>query len=120
MTQYVDGFLIPIAAEKLEDYKRLANKAGEIWIEHGALAYWETVGDDLDGEETRSFKICADAKENEVVIFAWIVYPSREVRDRVMAAVMEDPRLRENAEMPFDMKRMAHGGFKPLVVFNKS
>ncbi|RYY74976.1 MAG: DUF1428 domain-containing protein [Gammaproteobacteria bacterium] len=119
MTQYVDGFLLPIAADKLEDYKKLATKAAEVWIDHGALAYWETVGDDLDGEETRSFKICADAGPNEVVIFAWVVYPSREVRDRVMAAVMEDPRLRENAEMPFDMKRMAHGGFKPLVVAEK-
>jgi len=119
MTQYVDGFLLPIAADKLDDYKKLASKAGEVWIEHGALAYWETVGDDLGGEDARSFKVCADAKENEVVIFAWVVYPSREVRDRVMAAVMEDPRLCENTEMLFDMKRMAHGGFKPLVVVEK-
>lgn len=117
MTQYVDGYLLPLAANMLEDYKKLATKAGEIWMEHGALAYWETLGDDLDGEHTRSFRLCADAKENEVVIFAWVVYSSREDRDRVMAAVMADPRLSENTEMPFDMKRMAHGGFKPIVSF---
>lgn len=118
MTQYVDGFLLPLAADMLDEYQKLATKAGEIWMEHGALAYWETLGDDLDGEETRSFKLCADAKENEVVIFAWVVYPSREERDRIMAAVMSDPRLKDNANMPFDMKRMAHGGFKPIVSFN--
>jgi uncharacterized protein YbaA (DUF1428 family) len=118
MTQYVDGFLLPIAADRLDEYKRLASKAGEVWMEHGALAYWETLGDDLDGEETRSFRLCADAKDNEIVIFAWIVYASREDRDRIMAAVMVDPRLQENANMPFDMKRMAHGGFKPIVSFN--
>ncbi len=117
MTHYVDGFLLPLPANMLDDYKKLATKAGEIWMEHGALAYWETLGDDLDGEQTRSFRLCADAKENEVVIFAWVVYSSREDRDRVMAAVMADPRLNENMEMPFDMKRMAHGGFKPIVSF---
>ena len=115
MTQYVDGFLLPLAADRLDEYKKLATKAGEIWMDHGALAYWETLGDDLGGEETRSFRLCADAKENEVVIFAWVVYASREDRDRIMAAVMVDPRLKDNANMPFDMKRMAHGGFKPIV-----
>ncbi|MFO1389829.1 DUF1428 domain-containing protein [Cellvibrio sp.] len=118
MSQYVDGFLLPLAADRLEEYKRLATKAGEVWMEHGALAYWETIEDDLSGEEMRSFRVCADARENEIVIFAWVVYASREDRDRILAAVMEDPRLRENAEMPFDMKRMAHGGFKPIVAIN--
>lgn len=115
---YVDGFLLPLPADRLEEYKKLATKAGEVWMEHGALSYWETLEDDLHGDEIRSFRLCADAKDNELVIFAWVVYASREDRDRIMAAVMEDPRLRENAEMPFDMKRMAHGGFKPIVSFN--
>jgi len=118
MTQYVDGFLLPLAADRLDDYKKVATKAGEVWMEHGALAYWETVGDDLKSEEMRSFRLYADANENELVIFAWVVYASREDRDRILAVVMEDPRLQENADMPFDMKRMAHGGFKPLVSFN--
>jgi len=118
MTQYVDGFLLPLAADMLDEYKKLANKAGEVWIEHGALAYWETLGDDLNGEDTRSFKLCADAKEDELVILAWVVYPSREDRDRILAAVMAGPRLKEHANMPFDMKRMVYGGFKPIVSFN--
>ena len=120
MTQYVDGFLLPIAADKIEAYKALANKAGEIWIEHGALAYWETVGDDVKNEGTLSFLTAAGVKENEVVVLAWVIYPSREDRDRIMAAVMADPRLQDNTEMPFDMNRMAYAGFKPLVVFEKN
>ncbi len=126
MTQYVDGFLLPIAADKIDLYQKIATKAGQVWMEHGALAYWETVGDDMKphgattlNEVATTFDKAAGTKENELVIFAWIVYPSREERDRILAAVMSDPRLQDNCDMPFDMGRMAHAGFKPLVVFNK-
>lgn len=119
MTQYIDGFLLPLPKDKLDAYKSLATKAGDVWLEHGALAYWETTEDDLT-TEGKSFRACVDAKENEIVVFSWVVYPSREERDRIMAAVMADPRLKENFEMPFDMKRMAYGGFKPLVVLQKN
>lgn len=118
MAQYVDGFLLPVIADKIDQYKEMAKKAGEVWIEHGALAYWETVEDDLKGDEMRSFRLCADAKENELVVFAWVVYASREDRDRILAAVMVDPRLTGYTDMPFDMARMAHGGFKPIVSIN--
>lgn len=119
MSQYVDGFLLPLAADKVELYREAATKAGEVWMEHGALAYWETLIDDHNTGGCKSFSACADAKENELVVFAWVVYPSREDRDRIMAAVMADPRLQCNENMPFDYTRMAYAGFKPLVVFNK-
>ncbi len=118
MTRYVDGFLLPIPKDKVEAYKALAIKAGDIWMEHGALAYWENIEDNISADGM-SFRKCAEAKDDEVVAFSWVVYPSREDRDRIMAAVMADPRLQDNSDMPFDMNRMAYGGFKPLVVVEK-
>lgn len=119
MEKYVDGFLLPIAKDKLGEYKRMAQKAGEIWKEHGALEFHETVGDDLEIENMLSFKTAANASENETVVFSWIVFESREQRDKVNAAVMADPRMKEEMESAdskaFDYKRMAYGGFKTLV-----
>jgi uncharacterized protein YbaA (DUF1428 family) len=118
MAKYVDGFVIPVPKEKVEKYREIAQKAGEIWKEHGALEYIEAVGDDLEIEKMLSFKTIAGASEDETVVFAWITYESREDRDRINAAVMEDPRLKEDMEANkdvFDFKRMAYGGFKALV-----
>jgi len=121
MERYVDGFLIPIAKDKVNAYKEMAQKGGEIWKEYGALEYYECIGDDLDFEEMVSFKKAAGASENETVIFSWIVFETREARDRINAEVMKDPRINETmetgSEMPFDYKRMAYGGFKTLVRF---
>ena len=118
MEKYVDGFVITVLKENVEKYKELARMAGEIWMENGALEYYECLGDDLDIENMLSFNTIAGASENETVIFAWIVYESREHRDLVNAAVMADPRLQETmkkGEEPFDCKRMAYGGFKTIV-----
>lgn len=121
MERYVDGFLIPIAKDKVSKYKETAQKASEIWKELGALEYYECVGDDLDIEEMVSFKKAANASEEETVIFSWIIYESREQRDRVNEAVMDDPRMKEMMESGdselFDYRRMAYGGFKTLVNF---
>jgi len=120
MERYVDGFLIPIAKDKVSKYREMAQKAGEVWKEHGALEYYECIGDDLDIEGMVSFKKAADTSEEETVIFSWIVFESREHRDRVNAAVMNDPRIKEMMEsefQPFDYRRMAYGGFKTLVKF---
>lgn len=118
MAKYVDGFLIPIEAGNVEKYREMAQTAGEIWKEHGALEYVEAVGDDLESEGMLSFKKTADTKENETVIFAFIVYESKEDRDRINKLVMEDERLKaimsSHGEL-FDFKRMAYGGFKTLV-----
>jgi uncharacterized protein YbaA (DUF1428 family) len=118
MEKYVDGFVIPVLKENVEKYKELARMAGEIWMENGALEYYECLGDDLDIENMLSFNTIAGASENETVIFAWIVYESREARDRINAAVREDPRMNEamgSGQEPFDFKRMAYGGFKAFV-----
>jgi uncharacterized protein YbaA (DUF1428 family) len=120
LEKYVDGFLIPIAKDKVSEYREIAQKAGEVWKEHGALEYYECVGDDLDNEGMVSFKKAADTSEEETVIFSWIVFESREHRDRVNAIVMNDSRIKEMMETgpePFDYKRMAYGGFKTLVRF---
>ena len=118
MSKYVDGFVIPMAVENVEKYREMAQKAGDIWKEKGALEYYECVGDDLEIKDMLSFKTIAGASDDETVIFAWIVYESREHRDKVNEAVMSDPRLKEVMEAHttlFDFKRMAYGGFKTLV-----
>jgi uncharacterized protein YbaA (DUF1428 family) len=113
---YVDGFVLAVPKEKLEAYKVMARKAGEVWKEYGALAFVECVGDDVPYGELTSFPRAVQAKDDEVVIFAWIVYESREKRDAVNAKVMADPRLKSDmAEMPFDGKRMIYGGFVPFL-----
>ena len=118
MAQYVDGFVIPIPNGKIDDYKRMAQKASKIWMEHGALEYRECVAEDVDTKFGLSFPAGIKTKPDETVVFAWIVYKSRAHRDRVNANVMKDPRIAEDMEkmeMPFDCKRMIYGGFKVLV-----
>jgi uncharacterized protein YbaA (DUF1428 family) len=114
---YVDGFLLAIPKSKLNAYRRIAQRAGRIWREHGALEYRECAGDDLKVKMGVSFTRVARLKPGETAVFSWIVYRSRAHRDRVNARVMKDSRLRKltTEPMPFDMKRMAYGGFKVLV-----
>lgn len=117
MAKYVDGFLIPIPTKNLAAYKKLATKASKVWLDHGALAYFETTGDDLAVKGVVSFTKVAKAKRNETVLLAWIVYKSKAHRNSVNKKVMTDPRIADfNPEiMPFDSKKMIYGGFKVLV-----
>ena len=118
MSEYIDGFVIPVPKDKVEEYRRLAEKAARIWKEHGALDYWECIGDDLEAKDMVSFTKLADAKPDETVVFAWAVFESRAHRDEANAKIMADPRLKEMMEstnQPFDCKRMAYGGFKVIV-----
>jgi uncharacterized protein YbaA (DUF1428 family) len=113
---YVDGFVLAVPKAKLDDYKKLAQTAGVVWKEHGALAYVECVGDDVPYGEITSFPRAVQAKDDEIVIFSWVVYESRQSRDAVMAKVMADPRLKTDwSTMPFDGKRMIFGGFQPFM-----
>ena len=113
---YVDGFVLAVPKDRLDDYKALARAAGDVWREYGALAYVEAVADDVPYGELTSFPRAVQAKEDEVVIFSWIVYPSREARDAINAKVMADERLKGDMnQMPFDGKRMIYGGFKPFL-----
>ena len=116
--QYVDGFVLPVPQENLQAYRRIAQKMGKIWREHGALEYRECVGDDVKMGKLTSFPQSVKLKPGEIVVFSWIVFKSREHRDRVNAKVMEDPRLAKMMDpksMPFDTKRMVYGGFKVFV-----
>ena len=120
MAHYVDGFVVPVPKDKLDAYRRMARLAGKVWIEHGALQYTECVGDDVKPGKLTSFPQSVQLKDDEVVVFAWIVYASRAQRDRITAKVMADPRLADMMDpknVPFDGKRMFWGGFKSIVEF---
>lgn len=113
---YVDGFVVPVPKDKLEAYKALAQKGGEIWMEHGALSYVECIADDVPYGEVTSFPRAVQATDDEVVIFSWVTYTDRASRDAVMAKVMADERMKADmASMPFDGKRMIFGGFQAFI-----
>jgi uncharacterized protein YbaA (DUF1428 family) len=116
--KYVDGYVLPVPKKNLQAYRRIAQKAGKIWREHGALDYKECAGDDLKVKWGVPFPRTMKIKSNETVVFAYVVFKSRAHRDRVNAKVMKDPRLAasmDESAMPFDCKRMVYGGFKVLV-----
>lgn len=115
---YVDGFVIAIAKKNLPAYLKMAKKAGKVWREHGALEYFETVGDDLKFDFGKSFIKLAKVAEDETVLFSWILYKSKAHRNAVNKKVMKDPRIEgmcDPNKMPFEMKRMSYGGFKVIV-----
>jgi uncharacterized protein YbaA (DUF1428 family) len=113
---YVDGFVVPLPKNKVEAYRRMATDAGNVWKEHGALAFVECIADDVKPGKLTSFPQAVNLEPDETVVFSYIVYPSRAERDRINELVMKDPRLDMNpADMPFDAKRMIFGGFKVLV-----
>lgn len=125
MMNYIDGFVFPIPRIYLDAYKNVAVQVAEIWKEYGATAYFEFVGDDLALAGTRSFLETVGVKEEEDVIFGWVVFPSKEVRDLANEQVPKDPRMTElvtpliNSErLIFDASRMVYGGFKPLIRSN--
>jgi uncharacterized protein YbaA (DUF1428 family) len=118
MGRYVDGFVIPLRKDRVEDYRRVAEQASKVWKDHGALDYWECVGDDLHVEGMVPFPQIIQAGPDETVVFAWVVFESREHRDKANEKIMNDPRLNEMmdpANPVFDYKRMAFGGFNVLV-----
>ena len=113
---YIDGFVVPVAKDKLEDYKKLAELAATVWREYGALEYKEWVADDVKPGKLTSFPQSVDLRPDEVVVFSWIVYESRSHRDAVNEKVMQDPRMKTDpSTWPFDGKRMIFGGFAPLL-----
>jgi uncharacterized protein YbaA (DUF1428 family) len=118
MGVYVDGFVLPVPKKKVAAYRKMASKAGKVWMEHGALAFHENVADDVKTGTWTSFPQAVKLKKGEVVVFSWIVFKSRKQRDKINAKVMKDPRLdkmMDPKDMPFDGKRMFWGGFKELV-----
>jgi uncharacterized protein YbaA (DUF1428 family) len=115
---YLDGFVLPLRTDKIEEYRQQAEAAGKIWMEHGALAFRECIAEDTKAEGLVTFPELARTAEGETVVFSYIVFRSREHRDEVNAKVMADPRIKglcDPENPPFDFKRMAYGGFRVLV-----
>lgn len=126
MKTYVDGYVLPIAREKLPQYQEMAAEAGQIWIKHGALQYFECAGDDLapdmSGAKIATFPEVMKTGPEETVIFAFVVFESREHRDAVNRKVMEEmtgEQQNPDCEMPFDLQRMVYGGFQSIVKLEK-
>ena len=118
MASYIDGFVLPIPHNRLEEYRRVVETVAEIWKEHGALDYREYVGDDLTLEGTRSFPDLAGVAEGEAIVFGWVEFESREARDRANEKVVNDPRMADlidSSNTGFDAERMAYGGFRSFV-----
>lgn len=122
MTPYIDGFVLPVPRDQVETYRTVVEQVAEIWKEHGALDYSEYVLDDSTLEGIRTFTEIANAKEDEVVVFGWVAFESREARDLANEKVAADPRmpelvapLTETARPAFDAERMAYGGFRSLL-----
>ena len=117
MPKYVDGYVLPIPKKNVTAYRRMAQRASKVWRDHGALQYFECVGEDLQAAFGTPFPQQMKLKPGETVVFAFIIFKSRAHRDRVNAKVMKDPRLASmmNEPMPFDSKRMLYGGFASIV-----
>ncbi len=122
MTHYIDGFVLPVPRDRLDVYRDVVEKIANIWKEHGALDYSEFVSDDTDLEGTRSFSDFADAKDDETIVFGWVVFESRAARDLANERVAADPRMTDliapltRAPRPiFEATRMVYGGFQSLV-----
>jgi len=113
---YVDGFVIAVPTVNKEKYKKHAEEAAVVFKEHGALKLVECSGDDVPEGKITSFPMAVQRKDDETVVFSWIVWPSRAVLDQGMPKVMADPRLQPDKNaMPFDAKRMIYGGFEMIV-----
>ena len=122
MGHYIDGFVFPISSDRVDDYTPVAKAVADIYREHGAIDYLEFIGDDMNREGTLSFTDMTKSSSNETVVFGWIVFESREARDRVNELVEADPRMAElvaplldPSHPVFAPTRMAYGGFKPLI-----
>ncbi|HLC84830.1 MAG TPA: DUF1428 family protein [Candidatus Nanoarchaeia archaeon] len=118
MKHYIDGFVLCVPKNKVAAYRKMSELAGKVWMEHGALQYVEAIGNDFHGmPEALGFPKMARAKKGEAIMFSWIMYNNKAHRNAVNAKVIKDKRLDNYADkpMPFDMKRMAYGGFVTIV-----
>ena len=124
MSKYLDGFVLVVPKDKVHEYTKMATEGRDMWMKHGALEYYECKGDDLESKETGGMKSLAftelaNATANETVWFSFIVFESKQHRDEVNKKVMDEMNEKyedaKDSSMPFDMKRMAYGGFSVEV-----
>lgn len=113
---YIDGFIAAVPTANREAYKKHAAQAAALFKEKGALKVVECWGDDVPEGKVTSFTMAVQRKEDETVVFSWITWPSRQARDEAWKVLMEDPRMRHEANpMPFDGKRLIYGGFETIL-----
>ncbi|WP_262296581.1 DUF1428 domain-containing protein [Microvirga sesbaniae] len=113
---YVDGFVLAVPADKKDEYRRHAAEAAPLFKEFGATRMVECWGDDVPDGKLTDFRRSVQAKDDEIVVFSWIEYPSKEIRDAANRKIMTDPRMEAmGKQMPFDGKRMIFGGFMPIL-----
>ncbi|MGZ8282329.1 MAG: DUF1428 domain-containing protein [Allosphingosinicella sp.] len=112
---YIEGLVIPVRADRKDAYLRAARDAAPLFREQGALEIVECWGEDVPHGKVTDFYRAVGAKEGETVVFSWVVWPSREVRDAGNKKLMEDPRMQPGPDFPFDMQRMIYGGFAPIL-----
>ena len=112
---YIDGFVIPVPTGKRQAYRDMAAKAAPIFKEHGATRIVECWGDDVPDGKVTDFKGAVKAEPGETIVFSWIVWPSKEVRDAGHQKMKDDPRMKMTDDMPFDGRRMIFGGFEILL-----
>jgi len=113
---YIDGFVLPLKDDKLDDYTKLAEMFAKKAVSHGAIGSVEAIGDGLEHGKTTDFFRAVNAEEGENVVFSFVVWPDKATRDSAWEKIMADPEMQPGAQpMPFDGKRMFWGGFKPFV-----
>jgi len=112
---YVEGFVLAVPKKEKETYRAFAAKAWPLFKEFGVIRQVEAWEDDVPNGELTDFRRAVQAKDDEAVVYGWLEYPSKEVRDAAQKKMMSDPRMEELGDCPFDMKRMVLGGF--AVVF---
>jgi len=113
---YVDGFVVAVPTDKKEDYRTLALKAAAVFKQNGALKVVECWGDDVPEGKVTSFPMAVKCEPHETVVFSWIIWPDKQVRDKGMEKSMSDPVMQFGTDsMPFDGQRMIYGGFQIIV-----
>ena len=113
---YVDGFVLAVPKDRLDEYRKMAELGRDVWMEYGATGYVECLADDVPYGDLTSFPRAVQARDDEIVVFSWITYESRASRDEINARVMADPRMNmDMANAPFDGKRMIYGGFEVVI-----
>ena len=111
---YVDGFVIPVPTGKKAAYQDMCAKAAQVFREYGATRVVECWGDDVPAGKVTDFKGAVKAEPSETVVFSWVVWPSKDLRDKSNEKMKDDPRMQPGPDMPFDGKRMIYGGFEVL------
>ncbi|WP_336958538.1 DUF1428 domain-containing protein [Sphingobium aquiterrae] len=113
---YVDGFVVPVPTGNKEAYYEMAAKAAPIFIEYGATRVVESWGDDIKPGKVNDFNTAVIAKDGEEsVVFSWIEWPSKEVRDTAWEKLMKDERMQPTGDMPFSGERLIYGGFATIL-----